>query len=334
MRSTPTRSQAVPPFVPHPWFPSGHLQTVAGRYLIGPRVNLPSTYHEIEVDGGDRLAVLESVPEGWANGGPLALLVHGLGGCARSPYVVRVAARFAGMGIRVVRMNLRGAGAGFGLARGTYHAGRTSDVRAVADWVTRRAEGSPLALVGFSLGANLVLKLAAESGEQPLVGLDCVLAANPPIDLAACCRQIQRPGNRVYDRNFVRQLGSEIARLHTVFPDLGPVNFPKSMTLFDFDDRYTAPRNGFSGAADYYASSSAEAFIPRIGVPGLVIHAEDDPFIPAEPFQRVTFPSRLALELIPGGGHLGYVSQKPWMGDRRWLDSRFETWLAARWALN
>src|SRR5262249_19143082 len=110
--------------------------------------------------------------------------------------------------------------------------------------------------------------------------------------------------------------------------------FPRRMTLYDFDHLYTAPRNGFAGVADYYARSSAAPLIVRIKVPGLVVHSDDDPFIPAEPFRRVTFPPRLALELVRGGGHLGYLSQTPWRGDRRWLDARLTAWLAARWGLN
>ncbi len=324
----------VPNFVPHPWLRNGHLQTVAGRLLRGPKSPLHATYHEIEVCGGDRLTLLDSVPENWAAGKPQALIVHGLGGCARASYVVRVASRLVRMGVRVVRMNLRGAGSGFGLARGIYHAGRTADLRSVVEWMSRKSQGSPLALVGFSLGANLVLKLASEASDTPLDGLDCVLAANPPIDLAACCRQIQRKENRLYDRNFVKQLLCQIGRLHEIYPDLGSVNLPKSLTLLDFDDLYTAPRNGFAGAADYYARNSAADFVPRIEVPGLIIHALDDPFIPVEPFRNITFPQDLALELIPGGGHLGYLSHRAWNGDRRWLDGRLTVWLAAHWALN
>jgi predicted alpha/beta-fold hydrolase len=196
-----------------------------------------------------------------------------------------------------------------------------------------RAPESPVALVGFSLGANLVLKLAAEATADPLNTLDCLLAANPPIDLAACCHYMQRPLNRAYDRNFARQLKASVARLHELFPDLGPVDFPKSMTLRDFDDLYTAPRNGFSGAAEYYQKSSAAALVQSIRLPGLVIHSEDDPFIPAEPFRRIRFPSQLALELIPGGGHLGYLSREPWMGSLRWLDVRMTAWLCTHWSL-
>jgi predicted alpha/beta-fold hydrolase len=190
-----------------------------------------------------------------------------------------------------------------------------------------------LALVGFSLGASLVLKLAAEAAMEPLEGFDCVLAANPPLDLAACCRHIQRPENRLYDRNFVRLLHAEVARLHAAFPELGPVDLSGAHTLYDFDDLYTAPRNGFDGAADYYARSSAGPLIPQIAAPGLVVHAIDDPFIPVEPFYATRFPSRLALELNSHGGHLGYFSRSRWGGDRRWLDARLAAWLTERWGL-
>ena len=176
----------VPPFEPHPWLKGGHAQTIVARYLGGEQKKLISTAHEIELPDGDRLVVLESVPPGWNSRRPTAVLVHGLAGCADGNYIVRVARRLLDLGIRVVRVNLRGAGAGFGLARQIYHAGRSDDLREVVRWLDHRDPGSRIGLIGFSLGANLVLKLAAEASTMPLPGLDCVLAANPPIDLAAC----------------------------------------------------------------------------------------------------------------------------------------------------
>jgi uncharacterized protein len=325
---------AIPAFEPHPLLRNGHSQTIAGRYLPGRRLRLASTVHEISIDDGDRLCVFESVPDRWQPGDPAALLVHGLAGCARSPYVVRIAARLVEIGIRVVRINLRGAGSGFGMARSTYHSGRTEDLRAVACWIAHRAPKSPIALVGFSLGGNLVLKLAAEAATAPLEGLDCVLAANPPLDLVACCRHLQRPENRLYDRNFVRLLRRDVARLHARFPELGPVDLSRAHSLYEFDELYTAPRNGFRDAYDYYARSSAGPRIPQVAVPGLVVHACDDPFIPVEPFQSVHFPPQLALELLPSGGHLGYFSRNRWLGDHRWLDARLTAWLVARWGLD
>jgi predicted alpha/beta-fold hydrolase len=292
---------------------------------------LAATSAEVELGDGDRTRVFESIPDGWSPGDPAAILVHGLGGCAQSPYVVRVGKKLVNLGIRVVRMNLRGAGCSFGLSRSFYHSGKTEDLRAVTNWLSSRIPGSPIALVGFSLGANLVLKLASETADDPLDGFDCVVAANPPLDLNACCERIRQPANRLYDQNFLRNLRSEVSRLHASFPDLEPVNLSSAKSLMDFDEMYTAPRNGFRDAADYYARSSAGPMLHRIEVPGLVIHAADDPFIPPEPFLSITFPPRLVLELIPSGGHLGYMSRRPWNGDRRWLDARIAAWLLAHW---
>ncbi len=330
---TPAASGAFPAFEPHPWIPGGHAQTIVGRYLFRTRLHLPSTPHEIDVGGGDRLLVLDAIPERWAPGGPAAVLVHGLSGCARSPYVVRLAIRLAEQGIRTVQVNLRNAGEGFGIARGIYHSGRTEDLRPIGRWLAARAEGSPVAWIGFSLGANLVLKLAAEAPDHPPDGLDCVLAANPPLDLHASCRQIQLPANRLYDQNFIRLLRADVAKLHARFPELGPVDLSGVASLYDFDEAYTAPRNGFQNADHYYRECSAGPLLERIAVPGLVIHAEDDPFIPAEAFRNASFPPRLALELIPSGGHLGYVSRSKLGRDRRWLEARLAAWLAQHWGL-
>lgn len=327
MAPPPTAPPAPPPFEPPRWLRGPHAQTIVGRYWPWPRPRVAARYVEIPVSEGDRVSLLDSVPPGWGPGDPAALLIHGLAGTARSPYMVRVAQKLVARGVRAVRMNMRGAGAGFGSARRFYHSGRSDDLRAAAAWLAERAPGSPLGLVGFSLGANLVLKLAAEAADDPVPGLDCVVAANPPIDLDACCRHILR----VYDRTFLRLLRGEVDRLHAAFPDLDRVDLSAATCLQDFDDHYTAPRNGFSDAADYYARSSAGPLIERIRAPGLVIHAADDPLIPPTPFQSVRFPPHLALEMIPQGGHLGFVSRSRWDGDRRWLDARILAWLGARW---
>lgn len=325
--------EVPPPFEPHPWLQGGHAQTIAARYWPWPRRRLAATAHELALADGDRLLLLVSTPTGWEPTRPTAMLVHGLAGCAEAPYVVRLVA----MGIRVVRVNLRGAGRGFGLARGIYHAGRSDDLRAVVAWLRSRAEHSPISAIGFSLGANLVLRLAAEAGEHPSasglgsVAGDCVVVANPPIDLAACARRISEPENRLYDRNFVRWLRSMVIRLHRRFPELGPVDLQGVRTLYQFDDRYTARRNGFASADDYYRRCSLVSSLRLIAIPGLIVHAMDDPFIPHEPFLQVARPPGLALELVRHGGHLGYLSRRPWRGDRRWLDARLADGLGSHW---
>ncbi len=328
----------LPAFEPLRWLKGGHAQTIVGRYWPTPWTRLESTSHEVGLPDGDRLVVLESTPEGWDRSRPTAVLIHGLAGCANAPYVVRLGARLVRLGIRVVRVNLRNAGMGFGLARGVYHAGRSDDLREVLAWLKQRdgMSPSPIALVGFSLGANLVLKLSAEAAIDPTgaEALDCVLAANPPIDLAACSRQMSLAENRMYDRNFVKWLLKMVRRLHDRFPELGPAQVEGVRTLYQFDDRYTARRNGFGSADAYYEQCTLTSAVGRIAVPGLIVHAMDDPFIPHEPFGRIVRPPALGLELVPNGGHLGYLSRRPWNGDRRWLDARLTAWLRARWDLD
>jgi uncharacterized protein len=322
----------VPQFEPHPLVKGPHAQTIVGRYIGGDRLLLPGIPHEVALPDGDRLLVLESVPSGWGAAMPAAVLVHGLAGCADANYVVRVSRLLLRMGIRVVRVNLRGSGGGFGLARQIYHAGRSDDLRQVIRWLHPQAPDSPIALIGFSLGANLVLKAGIEAADRPLEGVDCLLAANAPIDLVHCAGKMRLAENRVYDWNFVRWLRSMVDRLHRRFPDLGRTNLEGVRTLYDFDDRYTAPRAGFASADDYYARCSVSGALGQIELPGLLVHAMDDPFIGAEPFLHVEKPSAMDIELVPHGGHLGYLSRTPWMGSRRWLDSRLSTWLLSRWA--
>jgi predicted alpha/beta-fold hydrolase len=305
---------------------------VVGSYWGGSRGRLDASAHEVELDDGDRLLVLETIPHGWECPQPAAVLVHGLAGCADASYMVRVSRRLLEIGIRVVRMNLRSSGRGFGLARGIYHAGRSDDVRAVARWLHERVPGAPIGLVGFSLGANLVLKLAAEASDLPVPGLDCVLAANGPIHLASCVQLMRRPSNRLYDWNFARWLRGMVARLHRRFPELGPPALEGVRSIYEFDDRYTAPRGGFGSADDYYEKCSLTRLIERIAVPGLAIHAVDDPFVTYEPWLSIERPPGLAFELCAHGGHLGYLSQRPWLGNRRWLDVRLSRWLLSRWA--
>lgn len=318
-----------PPFRPHPLARGGHLQTVLGRYLPSPGLIERGATHRVEIGGGDALVVIEEIPVNWGLGDPCAILVHGLGGDARSAYLWRVAERLVDLGIRAIRVNLRNAGDGFGLCRTFYNAGLTGDLRRIFEWLAAVSPGSPIGLVGFSLGGNLALKLASEASADPVPGLDCVLAANPPLDLEACCVRLQDRSNRLYDQNFVQILTHAVSRLHAVRPELGPIDLSGVDSLKAFDEIYTAPRHGYGDAHDYYRDASAGPRLPAIEVPGLVVHARDDPFMPPGPVDGARFPAQLALEMFSSGGHLGYLAR-----GGRWLDGRLARWLADRWGLN
>ncbi len=122
-----------------------------------------------------------------------------------------------------------------------------------------------------------------------------------------------------------------VRRLHQRFPELGTPPLKGVKTLYDFDDRYTAPRNGFGSADEYYRRCSLGDALAAIPIPGLIVHAADDPFVASQPLRDARRPDHLALELMAHGGHLGYLSQRRWQGDRRWLDARLAAWLGDHW---
>lgn len=303
------------------------MQTLAG-FVVGRRAELPATEIRVELPDGDVLTTLVSRPDRWRPGDPIVLMVHGLCGSAEVSYVARSSRRMFDQGWLTARLNLRNAGSGAGLARKSYHAGQSDDLRATAEELARRYPGSPIAAVGFSMGGNLVLKLAAESADDPVTQLDRVVAVCPPIDLHASARFIGRSSAKLYLWRFLDQLRKLVKQHERIHRDLPRTDLSQVRTLPDFDDAYTARVHGFRDALDYYEQSSSRPVLDRITIPGLILHAADDPFIPVDLFRDLRLASDLELEIWPHGGHLGFFSRDPWMGDRHWMDARLVTWLS------
>jgi predicted alpha/beta-fold hydrolase len=313
-------------FRPLPFLGNPHLQTLVGNLFRGFTPPLPVAEQRVLLPDGDGLVLHDSVPPTWRPGDRMVLIVHGLGGSHCSGYGLRMTARLWPRGVRVVRLDLRGAGRGAALARRTYNAGCSEDVRAAADELWRQSPTSPLALVGFSLGGNIVLKLAGEAAARPVNNLACVAAVAPPIDLEACAALLAQRRNRFYDRYFARGLVAQVRRQQRFFQDLPRVRFPAGLTLRLFDEMYTAPRGGFANALDYYRRSGALPLIARIKVPALVITARDDPFIAPEPFESLPRLSHLEVQVVPRGGHLGFLGRDG-AGGIRWAERRVADWL-------
>jgi uncharacterized protein len=313
-------------FRPIPLLHNPHLQTVVGFMWKGRSFRHPTRRHELLLSDGDRLVLHDSVPEGWSNGDPAALLIHGMGGDSNSGYVQRVSARLIAKKVRVVRMDLRGTGAGFGLAEKFYHAGRSEDVRESLLEVHRWAPVSPLWLLGFSLGGSLAVKVAGEAGELSLPGVSRMVAVAPPIDLVRCSALISLPKNRIYDRFFANQLVrlAKIRQQHYPNPPLP--DFPRRLTIRQFDDLFTAPRCGFVDAMDYYRKASSYPFISRIRMPALIVTARDDPFVAVSAFDELQPPANVQLEIHDRGGHLGFLGYDG-RGGVRWVERRIVEWL-------
>jgi predicted alpha/beta-fold hydrolase len=236
---------------------------------------------------------------------PLVVLIHGLAGCEDSAYV-RVSARhLLRSGFPVLRLNLRGAGPSRSLCRQQYHAGRSDDLAAVIGQMDGRLAGHGLCLVGFSLGGNLLLKYLGERGRMaPVLAAASVSA---PIDLAATQRRMMERRNRLYHDYMLAGMKRDLL----LAPELDDELRRTALEVRDvraFDDRLTAPRNGFDGVDDYYAQSAALQFLGGITVPTLVIHALDDPWIPATPYKAFDWSAnpRLAPLLPRRGGHVGF----------------------------
>jgi predicted alpha/beta-fold hydrolase len=311
-----------------PFLGNAHVQTLLGNLLPGPLLAFPTREWLIALPDGDQLMLHDSLPLGWRPGGPIVLLLHGLGGSHRSAVLLRMAARLLPRRVRVIRMDLRGCGRGMAVARRAYHGGCSDDVRAALAAVHQGSPASPLTLVGFSLGGNIALKLAGEAAGDPVPGLDRVAALAPPIDVERCAALLDLPQNRLYNRHFVRALVSQVRRRQRLFPDLPAVRFPRRMTVRLFDELHTAPLWGFNDALDYYRRISSRPLLGRITVPTLILTARDDPFIAVESYQDLALSSSIELRIVDHGGHLGFLGWDG-IGGFRWAERRLAEWVSA-----
>src|SRR5208337_1846582 len=208
-------------FDPHPWLSNGHLQTIVGNFLPRPAFRLPAIAETVEVDAADASRVLchcHWQPEPERASRPTAVLVHGLEGSSDSRYVQGITARAFAAGMNVIRMNMRNCGGSDALTPTLYHSGRSADVGAVVRHFTERFGLERVALVGYSMGGNMVLKLAGEWGKcAPLVAVATVC---PAIDLAAGADALHEPRNRIYERHFLHALKQRFRRKAEMFPDV------------------------------------------------------------------------------------------------------------------
>ncbi len=305
-----------------------HVQTVLGQLLPGPHLGRAARGHVLWLRDGDGLFLHDTAPPGWRPGQAIAVVVHGATGSHASAAVLRLSRQLLARGVRVVRPDLRGVGQGASLARRGYHAGRSDDLRAILEEVHSWSPASPLVVAGLSLGGALALRLAGEAAEHPVPGLARVAALSPPVDLVRCAVLLARPANWIYERNFLWTLVAEARLRQRYFPDLPPLRLRPHMTMRLFDELYTAPRNGFVDALDYYHRTSALPLLTRIQVPTLILTARDDPFIAVEPFEEIKPQPSVEVRVLPHGGHLGFVGRDG-SGGFRWAEWRVVDWLLA-----
>jgi uncharacterized protein len=261
------------------------------------------------------------------------IALHGLNGSSDAHYMRGMAAKAFARGMNVVRLNQRNCGNTEHLSEGLFHSGLTADAAYVVHELTR-VDGLPsVAVAGYSLGGNLALKLAGEYGPNPPAELIAVAAVSPIIEISECTRALERKENWLYEWNFVRDLKRRMRRKEECRPgrfDLTRLNTIKSVR--EFDEVYTAPYFGFRDAEDYYHRASAMRVIDRIAVPALVITAEDDPFVPSQPFHdpKVGTNPYIDLRICAHGGHCGFVGARSASDDGYWAENQIVEFIARR----
>jgi uncharacterized protein len=263
---------------------------------------------------------------------PTLLLLHGLEGSSDAHYMRGIADKAWRAGMNVVRLNQRNCGGTEHLTPGLYHSGLTTDPRAVLHELIDVDQLPRIVLAGYSMGGNVLLRLAGELSDQAPPALKGVAAVSPVIDLAACVDAIERRSNWIYQWNFMRNLRARMLRKAKAFPeafDLSPL--PRLRSIRAFDDTYTAPHQGFGDAANYYYQASALRLIDRIRVPTLIISAADDPFVPAEIFDapEVRANPAIRVELLPHGGHCAFISKRGADDDGYWAEAAIVRFAAA-----
>ena len=308
-------------FVPRRIFRGGHLQTLAS-FFLPRRIDLPAPEERyIEVEPGVRLLCHCHWQVNRQNA-LTVIVVHGLEGSSDSQYMLGLTAKGLAVGMNVIRMNQRNCGGTDGLSPTLYHSGRSSDVAAVAQNVVDRDRISRFALAGFSMGGNLVLKLAGEWGEEGPQQFVAVTAVCPSVDLAVSADALHSPANRVYELYFIWKLRHRFLEKARLFPaKFDPARLRGIASLRDFDDRVTAYYSGFAGAADYYARAAAANVVDRIAVPALVLHAANDPFIRILPAtrQKILSNPRITFVETEDGGHCSFLAH-PDGDDGRWAE--------------
>ncbi|HTP34064.1 MAG TPA: alpha/beta fold hydrolase [Candidatus Acidoferrales bacterium] len=316
----------MPPFCP--LFRNNHLQTILAHYWRRPDARSASpverrlfrTEHDVQV------LVLSQRPL-WDRLQPVRgeiVLVHGLEGSGDAGYMRSLSAAALNAGFAAHRFHMRTCGGTERLCRTLYHAGLTSDLREVLRQM--RAEGrAPAFLVGFSLGGNVVLKLAGELGDGAPDLIRGVCAASTPLDLAACAHRIGQSDNRLYEARFVRRMRNRLCATGRY----RPAEFKGLETIVELDDRFTAPSFGFGNAANYYRTQSSLNYLEQIRIPALLIQARDDTFIPFDIFDSPVLRHNPCIQLLvtEQGGHLGFLGCRP---HRFWLDEAIMNWVKTR----
>lgn len=306
-------------FKPAWWLKSPHMQTIWPS-LLRPRVDLNFRKERIELRDGDFIDL------SWhGSKGPLVMVIHGLEGSLSSHYVTPLLSALNLAGFRTLFMHLRGCSEQPNRLDRSYHSGATEDLKEILDTL-QLSNRKPQAVIGFSLGGNLLLKYLAESGKTS--GLQAAVAISVPFNLAHSAKRLESGLSKIYGRYLLGKLLSSYQKKCRLNQNGDPVDISTINTIYEFDDKITSQLNGFRDADDYYLKCSSAYHLKKVVTPTLIIHAVDDPFtLPEDSPNLAELGPGITLEVSRCGGHVGFIQgDLPW-NPEYWLDRRIVQYL-------
>jgi predicted alpha/beta-fold hydrolase len=314
-------------FKPHSLLRNPHAMTIAANFWPRPVPSLGgSATRWFETEPGTKVRG-EGHWQKTPRQHPTLVILHGLEGSCDSGYVRGTAEKAWVAGFNVVRLNQRNCGDTEKMSNTLYHSGLSGDILAVITELIEQDGLPEIFAAGFSMGGNLVLKMAGEFAEDAPDPLRAVVAVAPALDLAACADALAEPKNFIYERHFVKRLKRRMRLKASLFPELFPLEaingFGRIASVRDFDDLVTARFCNFRDASDYYAQSSAAAVVAAIRLPTLIVTSKDDPFVPFEPFENPAIRDNPNITLIAAenGGHCAFISGESGAA-RFWAEAR------------
>jgi uncharacterized protein len=324
-------STAKDEFHPHALLKNAHAMTIAAAFARR-HFDLPTPEERrFRVDAESQiLGHCHWQPEKRRDA-PVIVVVHGLEGSSESNYALGISEKAMRVGFHAIRLNQRNCGGTEALTPTLYNSGMSSDYRAVLQELADGDGFKQVFFVGYSMGGNLITKMAGEFGDAVPGALRGVCAVCPSIDPGACADALELRENLLYQRHFVSNLMGRYARKAKLFPDLYSADgFDMVRTVRQFDDKITAPHFGYKDAQEYYDAAGAKKVVPQIRVPMLMITAQDDPFVPYATFQRVNPLKNPAIHFVAPryGGHCGFISNQSG-AERFWAEQRIVEFCAS-----
>jgi len=289
-----------------PWW-GGDLQTL--RNIFVPPATDLGTSERLEFDtgdgSGDKLVGALNMPSGSPTG-PLILLIHGLTGDQDSAYMRSTAQFHLARGRRVLRLNLRGAGPSCSVAKGTYYGGCVDDIRAVLKGLPQPLSSQGVFAIGYSLGGNILINVLGQSWAADMfIGATTVSAPLVPADAA---RELMKPRNKLYHQNLLRKMRSHFLQARVSLSPEQKSAIEAAKSVYELDNLFTAPRNGYRDADDYYSQTAGTNFVHSLAAPTLLLHARNDPWIPVAPYEslQAANPANANVVITKSGGHVGF----------------------------